>query len=93
MAAQRPEGPGENGTPIPRDPPDQQADGGEDPWDIGDPEPSVRSGQSDGSSGSGGSGEDASDVPDTDEAGTGRQGAPSAGSGQTDQPVPEEPAD
>ncbi|MEU9264987.1 hypothetical protein AB0E04_05960 [Streptomyces sp. NPDC048251] len=87
MAAQRPEGPGENGTPIPRDPPDQQADGGEDPWDIGDPEPSVPSGQSDGS------GEDASDVPDTDEAGTGRQGAPSAGSGQSDQPVPEEPAD
>ncbi|WP_327186571.1 hypothetical protein [Streptomyces sp. NBC_01334] len=90
MAAQRPEGPGENGTPIPRDPPDQQADGGEDPWDIGDPEPS---GQSEESEESGGSGEDASDVPDTDEAGTGRQGAPRAGSGQSDRPVPEEPAD
>ncbi|WP_020127655.1 hypothetical protein [Streptomyces sp. 303MFCol5.2] len=93
MAAQRPEGPGENGTPIPRDPPDQQADGGEDPWDIGDPETSGQSGGSGGSGGPTGSGEDASDVPDTDEAGTGRQGAPRAGSGQTDRPVPEEPAD
>ncbi|MFE6821461.1 hypothetical protein [Streptomyces sp. NPDC057690] len=93
MAAQRPEGPGENGTPIPRDPPDQQADGGKDPWDIRDPEPSGGSAESGAADGSDGSGEDASDVPDTDEAGTGRQGAPRAGSGQTDQPVPEEPAD
>ncbi|WP_405962615.1 hypothetical protein OG713_05895 [Streptomyces sp. NBC_00723] len=96
MATQRPEGPGENGTPIPRDPPDQQADGGEDPWDIANPERAAGSGGSGGSGASGESGgdvENAPDVPDTDEAGTGRQGAPRAGSGQTDQPVPEEPAD
>ncbi|MFI7498389.1 hypothetical protein ACIBVL_07680 [Streptomyces sp. NPDC049687] len=34
MADHRDEGPGENGTPIPRDLPDQQADAGEDPWDV-----------------------------------------------------------
>ncbi|MFF1439147.1 hypothetical protein [Streptomyces sp. NPDC058295] len=99
MAVQRPESPGENGTPIPRDLPDQQADGGEDRWDVGDPEHTAASGGTDepgepGESGeSGGDVENAPDVPDTDEAGTGRQGAPHAGSGQSDRPVPEEPAD
>ncbi|MFJ9025707.1 hypothetical protein ACIRPU_37905 [Streptomyces sp. NPDC102259] len=83
MAAQRPEGPGENGTPVPRDLPDQQADGGEDPWDVDTPE---------GPDESDGSAEDVPDVPDTDESGTGRQGAPHAGSGQSDHPVPDEPS-
>ncbi|MER5194337.1 hypothetical protein ACWD3J_09110 [Streptomyces sp. NPDC002755] len=86
MAAQRPEGPGENGTPIPRDPPDQQADGGEDPWDVDAPERPGRPGESDGPA------QDAPDVPDTDESGTGRQGAPRAGSGRSDRPVPDEPS-
>ncbi|MDQ0584931.1 hypothetical protein [Streptomyces rishiriensis] len=93
MAVQRPESPGENGTPIPRDLPDQQADGGEDPWDIGSPEQADGSGGSGGSDESGGDVENAPDVPDTDEAGTGRQGAPSAGSGQSDHPLPDEPSD
>ncbi|WP_406005394.1 hypothetical protein OG440_03860 [Streptomyces sp. NBC_00637] len=91
MSAQRPEGPGESGTPIPRDPPDQQADGGEDPWDVDTPEQSGRSGGTGGSDGSAEEAE-AQDVPDTDESGTGRQGAPRAGSGQSDHPVPEEPS-
>ncbi|MDR6978096.1 hypothetical protein J2X68_004820 [Streptomyces sp. 3330] len=87
MSAQRPEGPGENGAPIPRDLPDQQADGGEDRWDVGGPDP--ESGRSDES---GDSAQSAPDVPDTDEAGTGRQGAPHAERGQSDHPVPEEPS-
>lgn len=77
MSEHRLEGPGENGTPIPRDPPDQQADAGEDPWDVNGPERADDS---------------ADDVPDTDESGTGRQGAPRAGSGPTDHPVPDEPS-
>ncbi|MFI5469100.1 hypothetical protein ACIA6D_02590 [Streptomyces cacaoi] len=85
MAAQRAEGPGENGTPIPRDPPDQQADGRSDPWDLDDPEPPGRSGEP--------AENTPDDVPDTDEAGTGRQDAPRAGSGQSDHPVPDEPSD
>jgi hypothetical protein len=31
----RSEGPGENGVPVPRDLPDQQAHDGEDPWEVG----------------------------------------------------------
>ncbi|WP_330262608.1 hypothetical protein [Streptomyces griseorubiginosus] len=60
----RNEGPGENGDPIPRDLPDQQAGEGEDPWEVatvpGEDEPTA---------------DQSEDVPDTDEAGTGRQGA------------------
>ncbi|MFF8970114.1 hypothetical protein [Streptomyces sp. NPDC014995] len=84
MADHRLEGPGENGTPVPRDLPDQQADAGEDPWEVAparadedeatDEEPST-------------------DVPDTDEAGTGRQGAPQAATVNPEHPVPDEPAD
>ncbi|MFI5794510.1 hypothetical protein [Streptomyces sp. NPDC051677] len=77
MAAHRHAGPGEDGAPVPRDLPDQQADGGEDPWDATDPETPDESAQ---------------DVPDTDEAGTGRRGAPRAESGQSDHPVPDEPS-
>ncbi|KQX67584.1 MULTISPECIES: hypothetical protein [unclassified Streptomyces] len=93
MAVQRPESPGGNGNPIPRDLPDQQADGGEDHWDVGTPGQAAGAGESGASGESGGDVENAQDVPDTDEAGTGRQGAPHAGSGQSDEPVPEEPAD
>ncbi|MEU2283315.1 hypothetical protein ABZ614_15550 [Streptomyces sp. NPDC013178] len=38
MADHRDEGPGENGTPVPRDLPDQQADAGQDPWDVDAPD-------------------------------------------------------
>ncbi|MFJ8106110.1 hypothetical protein [Streptomyces sp. NPDC096132] len=38
MADHRDEGSGESGTPIPRDLPDQQADTGEDPWDVEQPQ-------------------------------------------------------
>ncbi|GGR83147.1 hypothetical protein GCM10010269_22840 [Streptomyces humidus] len=73
--AEHPQGPGEN-VPVPRDLPDQQAGGGDDRWDVAEPEESR---------------EAAEDVPDTDEAGTGRQGAPHAGSGGSESPEPEEP--
>ncbi|MBX9362653.1 hypothetical protein [Streptomyces sp. WAC04114] len=90
MTDHRLEGPGENGDPIPRDMPDQQADDGEDPWEVA---PRF--------SGTGGNDtrksdeetdEPADDVPDTDEAGTGRQGAPRSGTEQTEHPVPDEPS-
>ncbi|WP_109003685.1 hypothetical protein [Streptomyces rishiriensis] len=76
MAEHRLQGPGGNGARVPRDPPDQQADGGDDHWDVAEPEDSQQA---------------AEDVPDTDEAGTGRQGAPRAGSGPSENPEPEEP--
>ncbi|MFF4212193.1 hypothetical protein ACFYZE_23110 [Streptomyces sp. NPDC001796] len=71
------EGPGETVEPVPRDMPDQQAHGGEDRWDA---RPAK-------------GGADAPDVPDTDEAGTGRQGAPHAGSVHPEGPVPDESPD
>ncbi|MET9504469.1 hypothetical protein ACFYO5_15400 [Streptomyces sp. NPDC006259] len=89
MTDHRLEGPGENGTPVPRDLPDQQADGGEDPWEIAP----ARSGENPGTSDeSADAGTDA-DVPDTDEAGTGRQGAPRPATVNPDQPTPDEPSD
>ncbi|WP_435836907.1 hypothetical protein [Streptomyces asoensis] len=85
MAAQHSEGPGGNGAPIPRDLPDQQAGEGEDRWDVR------------GTGQTGRAPEDTpdvpdTDVPDTDESGTGPQGAPHAGIGQSDDPVPDEPS-
>ncbi|GKQ33802.1 hypothetical protein [Streptomyces sp. A012304] len=87
MAGQRPEAPGENGTPIPRDLPDQQVHEGEkDPWDASSDEEGARTqGQPDEQ-------ESATDVPDTDEAGTGRRGAPHAATVHPEQPVPDEPS-
>jgi hypothetical protein len=83
----RAEGPGENGAPVPRDLPDQQADAGEDPWDVA---PGLAAREDAGTD----EDEDgaATDVPDTDEAGTGRQGAPHTGAANPDQPVPDEPS-
>ncbi|CAM5674262.1 MULTISPECIES: hypothetical protein [Streptomyces] len=61
----RSEGPGENGDPIPRDLPDQQAGEGEDPWEV-----ATVPGEDEGAD------DRPEDVPDTDEAGTSRrQGA------------------
>ncbi|MEH0548675.1 hypothetical protein QA802_38115 [Streptomyces sp. B21-105] len=99
MAAQRLEGPGETSAPVPRDPPDQQADeGAEDPWDIAGPEGSGRSDRAEMPAESQGEGEaEVEDVPDTDESGTGRKGVSPGVShtdiDQSDDPVPEEPSD
>ncbi|MFJ9717428.1 hypothetical protein ACIRPQ_16030 [Streptomyces sp. NPDC101213] len=90
MADHRLEGPGENGTPVPRDLPDQQADGGEDRWDAAP----VRSDENSGKSGEGDGADPGldpdADVPDTDEAGTGRQGAPRPATVNPDHPTPDE---
>ncbi|WP_149823808.1 hypothetical protein [Streptomyces tailanensis] len=83
MTDHRLEGPGENGDPVPRDLPDQQANEGEDPWEVASTQ---------GSDGEEEDGEPATDVPDTDEAGTGRQGAPQSGAVNPEQPVPDEPS-
>ncbi|MCF4136071.1 hypothetical protein L1856_02970 [Streptomyces sp. Tue 6430] len=98
MADHRLEGPGENGTPVPRDLPDQQADGGEDRWDAAPVRPDEnpgkpgKPGKSDDSHGADpGLDPDAdADVPDTDEAGTGRQGAPRSATVNPDHPTPDE---
>jgi hypothetical protein len=88
----RSEGPGENGTPVPRDLPDQQAHDGEDPWEVGagrgqgdtvDTAEADESAESD---------EPAGDVPDTDESGTGRRGATRSGAVHPEHPVPDEPS-
>lgn len=85
MTDHRQEGPGENGEPVPRDMPDQQAHDGSDPWD-GPPAGGDQNDQND---------EDTpvTDVPDTDEAGSGRRGAPRSGSVHPEQPVPNEVTD
>ncbi|MGV9560080.1 hypothetical protein [Streptomyces sp. NPDC003401] len=91
MTDHRLEGPGENGTPVPRDLPDQQADGGEDRWDVAPARPDGNPGKSDDPDDAG-TGPDAdADVPDTDEAGTGRQGAPRPATVNPDHPTPDEP--
>ncbi|MEV5357642.1 hypothetical protein AB0N88_31755 [Streptomyces sp. NPDC093516] len=87
MTDHRLDAPGENGDPVPRDMPDQQADAGEDPWEVA---PRFTGTGKDDEDRAGD--EPAGDVPDTDEAGTGRQGAPSSGTGQTEDPVPDEPS-
>lgn len=84
------EGPGENGEPVPRDMPDQQADVGEDPWEVA---PRFTGTGEDDKNGKDRADEPADDVPDTDEAGTGRQGAPQQGTVHPEHPVPDEPAD
>ncbi|MFE7271518.1 hypothetical protein [Streptomyces sp. NPDC057623] len=78
MADDRHEAPGHTGEPVPRDLPDQQANGGEDPWEV-PVEPADDAGEAD-------------DVPDTDEAGTGRQGAQPSGAVHPEHPAPEEPS-
>jgi len=87
------EAPGENGNPIPRDLPDQQATGGDDPWDAGasssgradddeEEEEEARTAEPEP--------EPATDVPDTDEAGTGRQGDPRSDTVHPEHPGPKE---
>lgn len=86
MADHRLEGPGENGTPVPRDLPDQQADGGEDRWDIAP----VRADENPGKSDDPHDADPDADVPDTDEAGTGRRGASRPATVDPDHPTPDE---
>ncbi|MFD4263625.1 hypothetical protein ACFWR9_39995 [Streptomyces sp. NPDC058534] len=102
MTDHRQEGPGENGAPVPRDLPDQQAGVGDDPWEAASPTREQRrhlqsdradrdeDAEADGEEN--GTAEPADDVPDTDEAGTGRQGAPHSGAVHPEHPVPDEPS-
>ncbi|MBQ0878629.1 MULTISPECIES: hypothetical protein [Streptomyces] len=96
MTDHRLEGPGENGDPVPRDMPDQQAGAGDDPWEAAAPtreqleqgqrtEADEHADAADDEDGTGGT-----DVPDTDEAGTGRQGHPHSGAVHPEHPVPDE---
>ncbi|MER5209877.1 hypothetical protein ABT063_04610 [Streptomyces sp. NPDC002838] len=87
MVDHRHEAPGEHGDPVPRDLPDQQADAGEDPWEVTAEREEGDSGDTEEPDETT---EPATDVPDTDEAGTGRQGAPRSGSVHPEQPVPDE---
>ncbi|MFC8570415.1 hypothetical protein ACFUIW_32140 [Streptomyces sp. NPDC057245] len=101
MTDRRHEGPGENGTPVPRDMPDQQAGDHDDPWEAAAPTREQREHlqglEDDGAEGGAGepgddpaAGPPATDVPDTDEAGTGRRGAPHSGAVHPEHPVPDE---
>ncbi|GGQ82562.1 hypothetical protein [Streptomyces flaveolus] len=94
MTDHRLEGPGENGVPVPRDLPDQQAGAGEDPWEAAparakqDPADGTDDDKEAGRDEPADSGD--TDVPDTDEAGTGPQGAPRSGNVHPEHPVPDE---
>ncbi|MFI2410872.1 hypothetical protein [Streptomyces sp. NPDC018947] len=103
MTDHRLEGPGENGAPVPRDMPDQQAGAGEDPWEAASSSASENTGSTSEDTedtarepGTGGSGagepsdSEETDVPDTDEAGSGRRGAPQSGNVHPEHPVPDE---
>jgi hypothetical protein len=81
------EGPGENGDPVPRDMPDQQADAGEDPWEVA---PRFTGTGKDREADENEADEPVDDVPDTDEAGTGRQGEPRSGTVHPEHPAPDE---
>ena len=82
MNDHRLDAPGEDPDPVPRDMPDQQADEGEDPWEVSPAD--IATGPDE---------DNASDVPDTDEAGTGRQGAPRQDTVHPEHPGPEESPD
>ncbi|GGY93751.1 hypothetical protein GCM10010385_49650 [Streptomyces geysiriensis] len=96
MTDHRLEGPGENGDPVPRDMPDQQAGAGDDPWEAAAPtreqlEQGQRTEDADDADAAGDAdGTGGTDVPDTDEAGTGRQGHPHSGAVHPEHPVPDE---
>lgn len=91
MDEHRSEGPGENGEPVPRDPPDQQAHDGADPWEVGDGSAQGDTVDTVGADDSEEPDEEAADVPDTDESGTGRRGAAHSGAVHPEHPVPDEP--
>ncbi|MEV7192599.1 hypothetical protein AB0N81_12485 [Streptomyces sp. NPDC093510] len=98
MSEQVPASPGADGsTPVPRDPPDQQADAGQDPWDLEDNKDKDKDQSKDQAQDQdqgqdrGGDGPN-EDVPDTDEAGTGRRGNAADQAAPSGQPVPDEPS-
>ncbi|MGW3016972.1 hypothetical protein [Streptomyces longwoodensis] len=95
MVDHRLEGPGENGTPVPRDLPDQQADAGEDPWEGSPARAQEQAERTTSGQPAGDDDETGADtaVPDTDEAGTGRRGAPQSATVHEEHPTPDEPAD
>lgn len=65
MVDHRLEGPGENGTPVPRDLPDQQAHAGEDPWEVAPARAAENAGEHTGSADT----DDSSDADAKTEAG------------------------
>ncbi|WP_406431801.1 hypothetical protein OHB00_05490 [Streptomyces sp. NBC_00631] len=69
----------QDGRPVPRDLPDQQAGSGQDPWEAAEHRPPQED-------------RDDGGLPDTDEAGSGPRGAPSSGSVHPENPVPDEPS-
>ncbi|MFI0816539.1 hypothetical protein ACH4TX_36465 [Streptomyces sp. NPDC021098] len=75
----RPEAPGESAPAIPRDLPDQQAQGGPDPLDITGGTPHTAPPHH------------PEDVPDLDEPGTRRRGKGHSGGVHPEAPVPDEP--
>lgn len=77
---QLPEAPGEHVPAIPRDLPDQQAQGGEDPLDIVGRTPETTPPHH------------PEEVPDPDEPGARRRGKPHSGGVHPEQPVPDEPS-
>ncbi|MEV5978388.1 hypothetical protein [Streptomyces sp. NPDC052114] len=79
MTEQNPPSVGQDGDPVPRDLPDQQASGDADPWDV--TEETATTGNAPDSD---------NDVPDTSEAGTGRRGTPDPHEPDQDSPQPEE---
>ncbi|MGW7271690.1 hypothetical protein ACWGH5_14305 [Streptomyces sp. NPDC054864] len=96
MSDRIPASPGEDGsTPVPRDPPDQQATDEPDAWDLDvgkvaaendDGTDSSSDGNGDGESGV------STDVPRTDEGGTARRGESRALESHPEKPVPDEPS-
>ncbi|MGW6062779.1 hypothetical protein [Streptomyces sp. NPDC055189] len=79
-----PASPGEDGsTPIPRDPPDQQATDEPDAWDL-----DVGKADDDGDDAT----TKAAEVPETDEGGTARRGETDALESHPEKPVPDEPS-
>ncbi|WP_030382983.1 MULTISPECIES: hypothetical protein [unclassified Streptomyces] len=77
MTEHRLEGPGENGDPVPRDLPDQQAGEGEDPWEAA-PATARRKA------------EETEETDGTDDTGT-DDTAPDDTTGPEDEPTPDEP--
>ncbi|WP_077797155.1 hypothetical protein [Streptomyces sp. JHA26] len=92
MTDHRLEGPGENGAPVPRDLPDQQAGTGEDPWEAAPSraEPETADDTEEQADRDEPADRGGTDVPDTDEAGTGRRGAPRSGNVHPEHPEPDE---
>ncbi|MEU1131961.1 hypothetical protein ABZ383_19220 [Streptomyces sp. NPDC005900] len=82
MVERNPASPGEDGPPIPRDLPDQQAsDDSNDPWEL-DIEVAAPGDEEKGAD---------DDVPDTDEAGTDRRDTSDDDVSLSEDPPPEEP--